>query len=133
MTALRVLVLEDSDIMRKIIIKHLLSLGLQENEVIEAHNGAEALRKLNSHTFDLLILDIVMEGIDGVAVFKEAKKIQPGARTVMCSSFSDRETVIDLVNMGIDDFIVKPFSEERFIETISRNLVAAGVKEKRKK
>lgn len=130
---MRVLVLDDSDIMRKIIIKHLLSLGLQESEIFEAHNGAEALRKLNSTAFDLLILDIVMEGIDGVAVFKEAKKLQPNARIVMCSSFSETNTVIDLINLGIDDFIVKPFSEERFMETLSRNLAAAGTGQKRKK
>lgn len=130
---MRVLVLEDSDIMRKIIIKHLLSLGLQESEVFEANNGAEALRKLHTQAFDLLVLDIVMEGIDGIAVFKEAKEIQPQARIVMCSSYSEPGAVIELVNMGIDDFIVKPFSEERFVETLSRNLAAASVGQKRKK
>jgi CheY-like chemotaxis protein len=131
--AVRILVLEDSDIMRKVITKHLLSLGLQESEIVEAQNGAEALRKLNTQTFDLLLLDIVMEGIDGIAVLKEAKQIQPKARTVMCSSFSEAGTVIDLVNMGIDDFILKPFSEERFIETLSRNILAATAGKRRKK
>ncbi|MDR7867142.1 MAG: response regulator [Sporomusaceae bacterium] len=130
---MRVLVLDDSDVMRKILIKHLLSLGLQESEIVEAHNGAEALRKLNSYTFDLLILDIVMEGVDGIAVFKEARQIQPNARIVMCSSFGEANTVIDLVNMGIDDFILKPFSQERVVETLSRNIVAAGTGKKRKK
>jgi two-component system chemotaxis response regulator CheY len=119
--------------MRKIITKHIMSLGLRESEISEAHNGAEAIRKLNSKTFDLLILDIVMEGIDGVAVFKEAKQIQPNARVVMCSSFSEKNTVIDLINWGIDDFIVKPFSEEKFLETITRNLAAANTGQKRRK
>jgi two-component system chemotaxis response regulator CheY len=130
---LRVLVVDDSDIMRKIVVKLLRSMGVEESGIVEAASGAEALRKLGARTFDLLILDIVMEGIDGVAVFKKAKELQPKARVVMCSSFGEPGTVIDLVNMGIDDFILKPFSEERFVETISRNLAAAGTGKKRRK
>ncbi len=130
---MKVLVVDDSDIMRKIIVKHLQTLGVEEREISEAGNGAEALRKLNAAKFDMLILDIVMEGIDGVAVFKEAQQLQPKARIVMCSSFSEPGTVIDLVNAGVDDFIVKPFSEARFTETLSRNLVAAGTGKKRRK
>jgi two-component system chemotaxis response regulator CheY len=127
------LVVDDSDIMRKIVVKLLRSMGVEESGIVEAASGAEALRKLGARTFDLLILDIVMEGIDGVAVFKKAKELQPKARVVMCSSFGEPGTVIDLVNMGIDDFILKPFSEERFVETISRNLAAAGTGKKRRK
>lgn len=130
---MRVLVVDDSDIMRKIVVKLLRSMGVEESGIVEAASGAEALRKLGARTFDLLILDIVMEGIDGVAVFKKAKELQPKARVVMCSSFGEPGTVIDLVNMGIDDFILKPFSEERFVETISRNLAAAGTGKKRRK
>lgn len=129
---MRVLVLEDSEVMKKVVIEHLLSLGLQESEIIGVDNGAEALRQLNTETFELLILDIVMGGIDGIAVYKKAQEIQPQARTVICSSFCEINTVKDLVDMGIDDFILKPFVEERFIEMLSRNLEAARKGERRK-
>jgi two-component system, chemotaxis family, chemotaxis protein CheY len=119
---LHVLVLDDSDIMRDILVKQLLAVGVEKSQISEARNGAEALRKLNSDTFSFLLLDIVMDGIDGISVLKEAKKIQPEAKIVMCSTFSQSETVKELINMGIDDFIVKPFSEARIKETLLRVL-----------
>jgi len=121
---MQVLVLDDSDIMRDILVKQLLAVGIQASEIQEARNGAEALRKLNSSIFDLLLLDIVMEGIDGISVLKEAKNSQPAAKVVMCSTFSESETVKNLIDLGIDDFIVKPFSEKRIRETLLRVLSA---------
>jgi len=119
---LQVLVLDDSDIMRDILVKQLIDVGIQSDEIQEAHNGAEAMRKINSHSFDLLLLDIVMEGIDGISVLKESKKIQPEAKVVMCSTFSESETVRNLIDLGIDDFIVKPFSKKKIKETLLRIL-----------
>jgi len=119
---MQVLVLEDSGIMRKVLVKQLLAMGLQESEIQEAHNGADALRKINSTKFDLLLLDIVMDGIDGVAVLKEAKKLMPDAKVVMCSTFSEKQMVKDLIDIGIDDFVVKPFAEGKLREALQRNL-----------
>jgi len=120
---MQILVLEDSDFMRDILVKHLLAIGLRKEEIQEAHNGAEALRKLNSGIFDVLLLDIVMDGIDGVAVLKEAKKIQPNARIIMCSSFNESKTVKEVIDLGINDFIVKPFSTDKLKEVLHRNML----------
>ncbi|MDR3590416.1 MAG: response regulator [Negativicutes bacterium] len=123
---MQILVLDDSNVMRSILVNHLLTIGLKENEIHEAHNGADALRKLQSQSFDLLLLDIVMDGIDGISVLKEAKKIQPDARVIMCSSFSESDTVKELIDLGINDFIVKPFSEEKLKETLLRNIIISN-------
>jgi len=120
---MQILVLDDSNVMRSILVKYLLLIGLQENEIYEAHNGADAIRKLQVHTFDLLLLDIIMDGIDGISVLKEARSIQPNARVVMCSSFSESETVKELIDLGINDFIIKPFSEEKLKEILLRNIM----------
>jgi len=125
---MQVLVLDDSDIMRDILVKQLLAVGVEKKEIQEARNGVEAIRKLNSETFNLLLLDIVMEGIDGISVLKEAKKSQPEAKVVMCSTFSESDTVRDLIDLGIDDFIVKPFSETRIRETLTRVLSTVQLK-----
>ena len=119
---MQVLVLDDSDTMRNILVKQLLAVGLQTDEIEEAKNGAEAIRKLNSNTFDLLLLDIVMDGVDGISVLKQAKTIQPKARVIMVSTFTQSETVKELIGLGIDDFIVKPFSEDRIKETLINNI-----------
>jgi two-component system, chemotaxis family, chemotaxis protein CheY len=123
---MQVLVLEDSDMMRGILVKHLLAIGLEAEQIHEAQSGEEALGKLDAGSFDLLLLDIVMEGIDGITVLKEAKKVQPDARIVMCSSFCESGTVKELIDLGINDFIVKPFSEEKLKEALQRNIAAVA-------
>lgn len=116
--------LEDSDTMRSILVKNLLAIGLQASEIQQAQNGVEAIRKLNLQKFDLLVLDIIMDGVNGISVLKEAKKNQPDARVIMCSTFSEKETVIELIDIGIDDFVVKPFTEERLRDALMRNVMA---------
>jgi len=127
---MQVLVLDDSDLIRKILVDILLDIGLQESEIQDTNNGTEALQKLNSHTFDLLLLDVVMDGIGGIAVLKESKKIQPKAKVIMCSTFSKKDIVKKAIDLGVDDFVVKPFEERRLKETLLRNLppiAASGV------
>lgn len=119
---MQILVLDDSEMMRSILVKQLMAVGVQENEIQQAQNGVEAIRKLNSETFQLLLLDIVMDGVDGIAVLKEAKIRQPNARVIMCSTFSEQETVKELISIGIQDFILKPFSEAKIREILTLNL-----------
>ena len=119
---MQVLVVDDSEMMRGLIVKELLSLGLSADEIKEARNGETAIELLNSQTFELLILDIVMEGIDGVAVLKEARRVQPEAKVVMCSTFSESGTVRELIDLGISDFIVKPFAADKLQDSIRRQM-----------
>jgi two-component system, chemotaxis family, chemotaxis protein CheY len=118
----KILVLDDSEIMRDVLVKNLLQVGLRKDQVHEARNGVEAIRLLNAETFDLFILDIVM---DGVSVLKEVKKVQPQAKVIMCSTFSKSEIVRELIDLGIDDFIVKPFSADKIKETVLRHKMLA--------
>jgi len=115
---MNILVLDDSDLMRGIIIKTLLEIGLEEDQIHQAENGVQALRMLNSVTFDVLLLDVVMDGVDGIAVLKEAKIHQPTAKVIMCSTFSKSETLKELIKIGIDDFVVKPFDSKRLKESV---------------
>jgi two-component system chemotaxis response regulator CheY len=119
---MQVLVLDDSEMMRTVLVKQLLAVGIQQDEIHEAYNGAEALRKLKSQQFDLLLLDIVMDGINGIDVLKDAKISQPNAKIIMCSTFGERETVKEIIGIGINDFILKPFSEDKIRETLMRHL-----------
>lgn len=119
---MRILVLEDSAVMRKIIVKHLLEIGIGEDEIVESHNGTDALRKITSSEYDLMILDIIMDGVDGIFVFKAAKAVQPNVKVIICSTFSKKEAVRELIDLGIDDFVVKPFSSEKLKDSLLRTL-----------
>ncbi|MBP2644247.1 MAG: two-component system response regulator [Firmicutes bacterium] len=117
---MQVLVLDDSDVMRDIVVKSLLELGLEVKHLDQVSTGSDAIKQLKEKTYDLFFLDIVMDGIDGIAVLKEVKALQPKAKVIMCSTFSKSETVKNLIDIGINDFVVKPFDVNRLKEAVLR-------------
>jgi len=119
---MQILVLDDSDTMRDIIVKTLLEIGLEDEQIHQATNGAQAIQMLSETTFSVLILDIVMDGVNGIDVLKAAKTIQPSAKIIMCSTFSKSETVKELIDIGINDFVVKPFDVNRLKEAILKQI-----------
>lgn len=117
---MQVLVVDDSDIMRNIIIKELRNLDLIHIE--QASDGIEAIRRISSKNYDLVVLDIAMPKADGLAVLAHIKQVAPQIRVIICSSLNDKETVMKAVRGGIHDFILKPFSVEKLRETLQRNI-----------
>ena len=124
----QILIVDDSGFSRAMMVRELTGLGVDADQIQQAGSGAEALAKLAEQPFDLFILDIVMTGIDGIAVLKEAKQRQPNAKIVMCSGSSAPELVKESVSLGIDGFIVKPYKAEDFIRVICGTLPGLSVK-----
>lgn len=118
----QILIVDDSGFSRTMMVRELTGLGVDAGQIQQAGSGAEALAKLAEQPFDLFILDIVMTGIDGIAVLKEAKQRQPNAKIVMCSGSSAPELVKESVSLGIDGFIVKPYKAEDFIRVVCGTL-----------
>jgi CheY-like chemotaxis protein len=112
--AINVLVLDDSNFARGLIIQELKALGLEEQEIHQAAGGSEALEKLASQAYDLYILDIIMPGVGGVEVLKAIHNIQKQAKVIMCSSSYSPELVRSLLAIGIDAFVVKPVNSLDF-------------------
>ena len=119
---LQILIVDDSGFSRAMMIRELTGLGIDAGQIDQAGSGAEALAKLADRQFDLYILDIVMTGIDGIAVLKQVKQQQPDARIIMCSGSSAPELVKESVSLGIDAFIVKPYKAEDFVRAVCRSL-----------
>jgi two-component system chemotaxis response regulator CheY len=69
---------------------------------------------------DLVTMDITMPEMDGIAAVKEIRKIEPGAKIIMCSAMGQQAMVIDAIQAGAKDFVVKPFQPERVIEAITK-------------
>ncbi|WP_346355379.1 response regulator [Azotosporobacter soli] len=110
----KVLIVDDSSFSRGLIHKTLHELGIANPQIEQAGSGEEAIDKMKKTKFDLFVLDIVMSGIDGVAVLREVKNTQSGAKVIMCSGSNANEVVDELIELGIEAFISKPFKATIF-------------------
>ena len=115
---MRVLVVDDAMFMR-MMLKDILSKNGYE-VVGEAANGREAIEKYIELRPDLVLLDITMPEMDGLTALKEIKHIDPQAVVVVCSAMGQQNMVIEAIQNGALDFIVKPFQQNRVIESLKR-------------
>ncbi len=115
-----ILIVDDAAFMRMMLKDVLTKNGF---EVIgEAENGAVAIEKYKELEPQLVIMDITMPEVDGIQAVREIKKIDPNAKIVMCSAMGQQAMVIESIQAGALDFIVKPFQPERVIEAINKVL-----------
>src|SRR5690625_2839344 len=115
-----VLIVDDAAFMRMMIKDILVKNGY---EVIgEAENGQVAIEKYKELNPDLVTMDITMPEKDGIQALKEIKEIDAQATVIMCSAMGQQAMVIDAIQAGAKDFIVKPFQADRVMEAISKAL-----------
>lgn len=88
----------------------------------EAANGNEAVLKYQELRPDVTTMDITMPEMDGITAVREIRKIDPNARIIMCSAMGQQAMVLDAIQAGARDFIVKPFQEDRVIDAIKKVL-----------
>lgn len=88
----------------------------------EAVDGIDGVQKFKDLSPDLVTLDITMPNKDGIECLKGIKEINPNALCVMCSAMGQQAMVIAAIQAGAKDFIVKPFEEDRVIETAKKVL-----------
>ena len=118
--ATRILVVDDAAFMR-MILKDILDKGGFE-VAGEASNGNEAILKYKELKPDIVTLDITMPDMDGLAALKQIRSIDNNARVIMCSAMGQQAMVIDAIQNGARDFIVKPFQADRVLESIKKVL-----------
>ncbi|MEA1961747.1 MAG: response regulator [Bacillota bacterium] len=116
----KVLIVDDAAFMRMMIKDILTKNGYEV--VGEAENGLVAIDKFKEMKPDLVTMDITMPEMDGIAAVKEIVAMDSGARVIMCSAMGQQAMVIDAIQAGAKDFIVKPFQPERVIEAVSKAL-----------
>ena len=116
--AKRVLIVDDAAFMR-MMIKDILSKNGYE-VAGEADNGVKAVEKYKELTPDLVLMDITMPEMNGIDAVKNIKAIDPGAKIVMCSAMGQQAMVIESIQAGARDFIVKPFQADRVIEAVRK-------------
>ena len=113
-----ILIVDDAAFMR-MMIKDILSKN-GYTVVGEAENGIKAIEKFKEVNPDLVIMDITMPEMDGIQAVKQIKAIDDSARIIMCSAMGQQAMVIESIQAGARDFILKPFQAERVLEAVRK-------------
>ncbi|GEL06667.1 response regulator [Salisediminibacterium halotolerans] len=118
--ATSVLIVDDAAFMR-MMIKDILEKN-DFNVVGEAADGQQAVDIYKEQSPDLVTMDITMPEMDGITALKEIRTHDPNANVIMCSAMGQQAMVIDAIQAGAKDFIVKPFQADRVLEAINKSL-----------
>ncbi len=116
--AKNILICDDAAFMRMMIKDILTKNGY--NVAGEAENGAKAVEKYNELKPDLVLMDITMPEMDGIQALKKIKESSPEAVVIMCSAMGQQAMVIESIQAGAKDFIVKPFQADRVLEAVKK-------------
>ena len=116
----RVLVCDDANVMRTKISDILSGAGYEV--VGEAESGVQAIERYRELRPDLVTMDIVMPDMGGIDAVREIMKQDPGARVLMCSAMGQQALVVEAIQAGAKDFVVKPFQPSRVLEAVHRVL-----------
>ncbi|MFP4432633.1 MAG: response regulator [Spirochaetota bacterium] len=120
----RVLVVDDLPMMRQALRDVIEEAGFVVAG--EAIDGKQGLVAYMEHKPDVVLLDIVMPKLDGIAALKQLIRMDPGARIIMCSALGEQSLIFRAIQLGARDFIVKPFRPQRVVESIRRVLSYAS-------
>ena len=115
----RVLVVDDEASIRDLLSK---TLALAEYDVDIAQDGATALERMRLFSYDLLVTDLKMPGVDGMNVIKEAKRYRADMPVLIVTGYPSEETAIDAVNLGVSGYLTKPFRVPRVLSAAAKAL-----------
>jgi two-component system chemotaxis response regulator CheY len=115
----KILVVDDAAFMRVRAAKVLQDSG---HEVLQAENGAEAVKAYAAHQPDAVLMDITMPEMDGLAALKEIKKLDPSARVAMVTAMGQQSIVMEALKAGAKDFVLKPFQPDRVLGALQKLL-----------
>lgn len=115
----RVLVVDDEATIRDLLSK---TLELAEYDVDLAPDGRSALERLKLLPYDLLITDLRMPGVDGLAVIREARRMKPDIPVIIVTGFSTEASAIEAVNLGVVGYLTKPFRVPRVLAVAAKAL-----------
>lgn len=114
-----ILIVDDEKIVRESLRDWLENVGYR---VIIAASGEEALKIIKRRNIKIMLTDLVMPGIDGIELMKEARKIVPSISTVIITAYGSIQTAINATKEGAHDYVEKPFCPEK-VELLIRNMV----------
>jgi excisionase family DNA binding protein len=115
----RILVVDDEASIRDLLSK---TLALAEYDVDVAPDGRSALERMRLYPYDLLIADLKMPGMDGLAVIREAKRYKADLPVIIITGFSTESSAIEAVNLGVAGYLTKPFRVPQVLAAAAKAL-----------
>jgi excisionase family DNA binding protein len=115
----RILVVDDEASIRDLLAK---TLALAEYDVDVAPDGRSALERMRMNPYDLLIADLKMPGMDGLAVIREAKRYKADLPVIIITGFSSESSAIEAVNLGVAGYLTKPFRVPQVLAAAAKAL-----------
>jgi two-component system chemotaxis response regulator CheY len=118
---LKVLIVDDSSVMRKIVERALRQAGLELGEVAEAGNGAEALAEIQKGVPDMILSDINMPVMDGLEFLKNLQSVESakGVPVIMITTEGSEARVVEALSAGAKGYLRKPFTPEQVKERVA--------------
>lgn len=120
---IRLLLVDDEIGYLEVLSKRLTRRGYK---VTTACSGTEAIRALRQWEFDLAVVDLKMEDMDGIEVLKVFKKMDPSLRVIMLTGHGSERAAREGISQGASDYLIKPVGLKRLVETISAALASAA-------
>jgi excisionase family DNA binding protein len=117
----RVLVVDDEASIRELLSK---TLALAEYDVDTAGDATSALDRVRSGSYDLLIADLKMPGMDGLTLIRQAKRIKQDLPVIIITGFSTESSAIEAVNLGVAGYLTKPFRVPQVLAAAAKALGA---------
>jgi two-component system chemotaxis response regulator CheY len=117
---INVLIADDLEFIKLVLQELIEKAGFRVVGV--ASNGEEAVELYQEKRPDVVLMDITMPKMDGLSALKQILKVDPQAKVIMCSALGQQNLIVQALQMGAKDFIVKPFREERVITAIKHIL-----------
>jgi len=117
---MKILIVDDAKLMRGMIKKALADIP--DTLILEAGNGEEAVQLYKATKPDLVTMDITMDYKNGVDAAREILQSDPEAHVIMVTALGQENLLKDCIDIGVKDFIVKPFTRERLLSAISKAL-----------
>lgn len=115
----RVLLVEDEDLLRWSIQRYLTTRGFAVESV---RDGAEAIASMNATAFDIIVTDLAVCGVDGLAIAAEARRLNAETQVIIITGHGSKDTILQALRQGVADFIEKPFDLELLLLTVEKAL-----------
>lgn len=117
----RILIVDDEDILIRCYQRILENIGYSVEYVM---SGAEAIKRIEANPFDLIILDYLMPEMNGMAVLQSVRDTRPDVKVIMVTGLDKMETQTRARDLGVFDYLPKPFEPDQLKRAVERALAA---------